>query len=125
MSRTYIQAGVFPGVSQMVRAGDTLYLSGQCSQDADGQVVGEGDPEAQARQCFRNIAELLATQGGTLADVVRLTTFFASVEAYPAYSAVKGELYPKDPPAGTAVVVNALLDPRFLLEVEVVAVLGD
>jgi len=112
-------------MSQMVRAGDTLYLSGQCSLDARGDVVGEGDPNAQARQCFQNIADLLATEGATLADVVRLTCFVPDVDVYAAYMAVKCELFPVDPPTGTTVVVSALLDPRFLMEVEAVAVVDD
>ena len=115
----------FPGMSQMVRAGNTLYLSGQCAMDENAQLVGEGDALAQARQCFANISELLASEGATLADIVKLNCFVTSTEPYKAYSQVKRELFLSDPPTGTTVVVVALLDPRFLMEVEAIAVLGD
>lgn len=114
----------FGGMSQMVRAGDTLYLSGQCAQEADGELVGTGEREAQARQCFRNIADLLALEGASLADVVKLNCYAVDHEAYRAYSAVKRELFIDDCPTGTTVLAH-LLDPRFLLEVEAVAVIGD
>lgn len=115
----------FPGMSQMVRAGSTLYLAGQCALDREGVVVGEGDPETQARQCFRNIADLLALEGAALSDIVKLTCFVPTMDAYTAYAGVKRELFPTQAPTGTTVVVAALLDPRLLLEVEAVAVVEE
>lgn len=112
----------FPGMSQSVRWKDLIFLSGQCSMDEAGTTVGEGDPEAQVRQCFRNIETLLAHEGATLADVVKLTCFVVDMDVYPAYAAVKKELFPTDGPAGTTVIVKGLLNPSFLLEVDATAV---
>jgi 2-iminobutanoate/2-iminopropanoate deaminase len=124
MRRTYNPnaALTFPGMSQSVRSDDFVYLSGQCSMDDDAKLVGEEDAAEQARQCFRNIEALLAVEGSTLADIVKLTCYIVDAEVYPAYAKVKAELFPSEGPAGTTVIVKGLLDPRFLLEVDATAV---
>ena len=114
----------FPAMSQAVQAGELLVISGQVALDEDGTLVGDGDPAAQAEQCFRNIERLLKLAGGSLRDVVKLSCFLADQSAYPAYAAAKRARFTTDAPAGTAVVVRALLDDRFLLEVEALAVVG-
>jgi enamine deaminase RidA (YjgF/YER057c/UK114 family) len=114
----------FPGMSQAVRAGELIVLSGQVALDETGAVVGVGDPAAQAEQCFANIERLLELGGSSLRDVVKLTCFLADGAAYPAYAEAKRRRFAEDAPAGTAVVVQALLDDRFLLEVEAIAVVG-
>jgi enamine deaminase RidA (YjgF/YER057c/UK114 family) len=124
VTRNPSEALTFPGLSQSVRSGDFIFLSGQCSMDENGKVVGEDDPLAQARQIFRNIESLLAAEGSTLADIVKLVCFVISPTVYQAYAQVKAELFPASGPTGTTVVVKALLDPQFLLEVDATAVRG-
>ncbi len=114
----------FPAMSQAVLAAGILHVSGQVALDSQGGLVGEGDPDAQAEQCMTNLEAVLAAAGGGLADVVKLTCFLTDAATYPSYARAKAARFRIDPPAGTAVVVSALLDPRFLLEVEAVAVLG-
>lgn len=123
---TYNQSDAltFPGMSQLVRFGDLIFLSGQCSMDEHAEVVGEDDPLAQARRIFANIETLLAAEGSTLADIVKLVCFVVSPAVYSAYAQVKAELFPSDGPAGTTVVVKELLNPRFLLEVDATAIRG-
>jgi 2-iminobutanoate/2-iminopropanoate deaminase len=123
--RTVNPAGTrtYPGMSHAVRADRLMFLSGQVAVDAAGTVVAEGDAAGQARQCFGNIEAVLRAEGGSLADVVHLTCYLADAAAYPAYAGVKAELFAQRAPAGTAVVVAALLDHRFLLEIEAIAVL--
>jgi enamine deaminase RidA (YjgF/YER057c/UK114 family) len=116
---------VFPGMSHAVRVGNLLFLSGQVSLDATGELVGEGDPVAQVRQCFRNIETVLRAGGSALDAVVKLTCYLTDAATYPAYAGVKAELFALRPPAGTAIIVDALLDPRFLLEIEATAVLPE
>ena len=113
-----------PGMSAGVRFGNTIALSGQVAMDETGTLVGEGDCEAQARQCFRNIARVLAGFGATLADVVQATGYLASAADAPKYLAVRQETFPVDPPA-TTTVVAALLSPLFLVEVQVLAVVPE
>lgn len=112
----------FGGMSQAIRADGTVHVAGQVALGPDG-LVGEGDARAQAEQCFANIGDILAAAGGSLDDVVRLTCFLTDRADFAEYSEVKSFLFESDPPASSTVVVAALLDPRFLLEVEAVAVL--
>ena len=59
------------GYSHAVEAGDTLYIAGQVGLDPAGNLVGAGDAEAQAEQCYRNIETIVRHFGGTLDHVVR------------------------------------------------------
>ena len=67
---------------------------------------------------------MLGKAGAGLDDVTLLTAYLTDAAHFPAYSAVKRRYFPSDPPAGTTVIVAGLLDARFLLEVEVHAVVG-
>jgi enamine deaminase RidA (YjgF/YER057c/UK114 family) len=108
-------------MSWAVQAGDAVYLSGHVAYDGD-ELVGEGNARAQAEQIFKNLSKSLAAAGATFDDVVKLTCYAVSPEAYQGYAAVKADHVDIAGPAGTAVIVKALLDPRLLLEVEAIAV---
>lgn len=110
----------FPGMSQGVRFGDTIHISGQVSLH-EGKLVGIGDADAQARQCFANIEAILGLAGARMADVVALRCYLVDAAHYPAYAAVRNALFAEHPPCGTAVIVKALLLPELLMEVEAVA----
>ncbi len=114
----------FPGMAQAVRHGDLIHLSGQVAFAPGGELVGEGDAEAQAAQALDNVEAALAAAGATLAEVIKLTCFLVDAADYPAYAAAKRERFGEAGPASTCVVVDALLDPRLLLEVEAVAAVG-
>jgi len=114
----------FAGMSQVVRDGDLVVVSGQVALDSNGEVVGEGDWEAQAEQALANLEAALAAAGATAADVVKLTCFLTDAAGYGAYAAAKNRRFEAAAPASTCVVVAALLDPRLLLEVEAIAVVG-
>jgi 2-iminobutanoate/2-iminopropanoate deaminase len=112
--------------SQAVKVGNVIHVSGQVAITPDREIIGIGDSEAQARQCFANLARVLTEAGSGLQDVVKLTVFLTGAEHYSGYSAAKREAVGEALPAGTAVVVAALMDPRFLMEVEAVAIIpGD
>lgn len=102
--------------------GDVCYVSGQVAVDHTGQTVGIGDPEAQARQVFANLAAVLAEQGLTLRDVVALTTYLTRVDDAATVGAVRTEYFGDHRPTSTVVGVAALLKPEWLLEVSAVAV---
>jgi len=110
----------FPGMSQAVRCGEWITVSGQVALK-DGKVVGIGDPAAQARQCFDNIAAVLAEAGASLADIVSLRCFLTDKSAYQGYAEVKGMLFQKEAPASTTMIISGLLVPDLLMEVEAVA----
>jgi enamine deaminase RidA (YjgF/YER057c/UK114 family) len=110
-----------------VRVGNTLYLSGQIALGANGEVVGEGELIAQARQCFENIKAILEREGASMSDVVKMTTYFAcplTAEVSREYWKVRAEYFGDYRPASTGVAVSALIFPTILIEIEAIAVIG-
>jgi enamine deaminase RidA (YjgF/YER057c/UK114 family) len=118
--------GVAPGTgyTQVVTGtGRLVAVSGQVALDADGKIVGEGDPAAQARQVFENLRRCLAAAEATFADVIKLSYYVTDIGLLPAVRAVRDEYVGADRlPASTAVQVAALFRPELLLEVEAFAI---
>jgi enamine deaminase RidA (YjgF/YER057c/UK114 family) len=115
------------GYSQVVTGrGRLVVVSGQIAQDAAGELVGPGDPAAQARQVFENLGRCLAEAGAGFGDVVKLTLFVLDVADLPALRAARDAVIDTArPPASTAVQVAALVAPGCLLEVEALALVDD
>lgn len=109
-----------PALSPGIQVGDTLYVSGQVAVDTSGNLVGEGDCEAQTRQVMSNIQAVVKAVGGSMGNVVKITCFLTDVANYPAYSKVRGETFPSNPPASSTVIVAGLVRPELLVEVEAV-----
>jgi enamine deaminase RidA (YjgF/YER057c/UK114 family) len=124
MSRQLIGPRPDANFSQAVRVGDTIHVAGQVAINEERELVGEGDSEAQAMQCFRNLARVLGEAGSSIEDVVSVTVFLVGAEYYAGYAAAKREFLAEALPAGTAVIVAGLMDPRFLLEIEAVAIVS-
>ena len=110
-----------PAFSPGVQVGNLLYVSGQVAQDGEGNTVGIGDAGAQTRQIMSRIQTIVEAAGATMQDVVKITTFLVNIDDYPAFSQVRSETFPADPPASSTVVVAGLVRPEFLVEVEAVA----
>lgn len=129
LTRIAAPEGVAPGMgyTQVITgSGRLVAVSGQIALDEHGEVVGLGDPEAQARQVFGNLRRCLAAAGATFDDVIKLTYYVTDVAYMPAIRAVRAEfLGPDRLPASTAVQVAALVRPELLLEVEAFALTGD
>jgi 2-iminobutanoate/2-iminopropanoate deaminase len=111
------------GMSAAVRWGDCVAVSGQVATNERGEFVGEGDFEAQAEQCFANLARILGEAGAQLADVVSLTTYLTTAEHAPKFLALRAKYFAERPPATTTVLAQ-LLSPRFLIEIQAMAVVG-
>ncbi len=110
------------GYSRAVRAGDRVFVSGTAPIWPDGTV--EEDAGVQARRCFEIIERALSDAGSGLADIVRVRIYLVDADDFEAIAAVHGELLGTVRPANTTVVVAALLDPRWKVEIEVEAVVG-
>lgn len=110
--------------SQAMRAGDLLFIAGQTAVDAQGNIVGIGDPAAQARQVFENITALLEAAGAGWQNVVKINSYVTDMRYSDAVREVRQRYIKDPPPASTSVQVVALARPQFLLEVEAIAVLG-
>src|ERR1700739_4134477 len=76
--------------SHVARAGNTLYISGQLAMDPSGAVVGLGDARAQARQCYANLAAILAHYGGSLRHLIKTTTYITHRGYRPRGAAARG-----------------------------------
>jgi 2-iminobutanoate/2-iminopropanoate deaminase len=112
-------------MSQMVKAGDLLLLSGQIAYDERGELVGAGDVVAQARQVFRNLQHVLGRVGCDLTSIVRLTNYFATgemnMETTLRYWEVRRDFFGDHRPASTGLLVAGLMTPGILLEVDAIA----
>jgi enamine deaminase RidA (YjgF/YER057c/UK114 family) len=108
------------GFSRAVRTGDRVLVSGTAPVYPDGSCPdGAG---AQTMRCFEIIAAALAEAGSGLRDVVRTRIFLTSAADATSVGAVHAEVFGDVRPAATMVVVGALLDPRWKVEIEAEAV---
>jgi enamine deaminase RidA (YjgF/YER057c/UK114 family) len=105
--------------------GRTAYVAGQVAYDSTGQLIGGNDFQAQAERVFQNLRRALAGAGGTLADVVKTTTFVTDEKHVAALREIRAKYLDRNrPPANTLVVVSGLARPDLLIEIEAVAMLG-
>jgi len=85
-----------------------IFLAGQGPMSAAGELVGEGDFDAQVRQTFENIRMVLEQAGASMDSVVKLTVYLTDISMLRDYGRIREELLPGPPPAGTALQVGAL-----------------
>lgn len=110
------------GYAQAVRIGKTVYISGTMAADREGRLVGEGDMAAQLQAAYANIARTLGSQDLTFENVVRETIYTTDMEALLKVSDLRFNYYARETlPAATWVQVERLVDPGFLVAIEVVA----
>ena len=111
-----------------VKAGELLFIAGMLSGDAAGNVIGEGDFEAQTAQVFRNIETALQSAGASWGNVVQFTTYLVHSQDIPKFMAFRLREFPnmfadgKYPP-NTLLMVDRLVREAFLVEVQTIAAL--
>jgi enamine deaminase RidA (YjgF/YER057c/UK114 family) len=109
---------------QVVRAGSTVFIAGQVALDENWQVVGLGDPLAQAEQVWRNLDRAATAAGGSAANIVKITVFLADVRHAAAEMEVRARYFEQGRwPVCTQVQVANLGLPELLLEVDAIAVI--
>jgi enamine deaminase RidA (YjgF/YER057c/UK114 family) len=106
------------GYSRAVVVGDSAFVSGTTDAGRDGRSLHAGDAAGQARAVFEIIGRALAEGGFTLADVVRTRMFVTKVADIGAVAGVHGEVFGDVRPASSVIVVEALIDPSLLVEIE-------
>ncbi len=110
------------GFSRAVRTGNLVFVSGTAPIWPGDHV--DPDPLVQARRCWEIALDALGQLGGTPADVVRTRSFLTDRRYETAASQAHGEVFADVRPASTMLVVAGLLDERWLLEVELDAVIA-
>ncbi|MCK7625578.1 RidA family protein [Streptomyces sp. RS10V-4] len=108
-------------ISQAIKAGGLIHVSGQAGIDERGRTVSD-DFSAQGRQAFRNVERVLAEAGASLADVVKVGIFVTDMAAaLPHVITLREEFLSQPYPADTLLEVSSLAQPEWRIEVEVTA----
>jgi 2-iminobutanoate/2-iminopropanoate deaminase len=110
------------GYSQAVLIDKTLYISGSVAADQNGRLVSPGDMAGQMRAAYSNIRRTLAAHGADFDEVVKDTIYTTNMDALLKASDLRFEYYNKERlPTTSWVQVQRLVDPGFLVQIEVVA----
>ena len=122
---TYPDQSLNNDLCQVVRAGNMVFLRGQVGTDLEGNLIGLGDPEAQAEQAMRNVKQLLEEAGSCLDHTCKITIYLTD-RGYrePVYRVV-GKWLKGVFPVSTGVVVSGLAKPEWLMEIDVIAVMPE
>lgn len=125
MKRTNYSSGALwegkVGYSRAVRIGNIIEVSGTVASDND-KVVAEGNAYEQTKFALAKIESALINAGATLHDVVRTRMFVTDISRWEEYGRAHGEFFKSIKPATTMVEVSKLIDPRYLVEIEVTAI---
>ncbi len=110
------------GYSQAVLVDKTLYISGSVAADQNGRLVSPGDMAGQMRAAYSNIRRTLAAHGADFEEVAKETIYTTDMDALLKASDLRFEFYDKERlPTTSWVQVQRLVDPGYLVQIEVVA----
>lgn len=112
-------------LSQGMRVGELLFVSGQVGIDEAGELVSLDDFDAQADQAFRNLSRVLEAGGSSLDRVVKVTIFLTDMTNFPKIVELRRRWFTPPYPADTIVEVRSLYRPEVKLEIEAIAVAAD
>jgi len=111
------------GISRAVRIGNVIAVAGTAPLDANGRTVGKGDAATQARRCFEISLAALEQLGASRRDVIRTRIILTRIEDWEAVGRVHGEFFSDVRPVNTVMQISRFIDPDWLVETEVDAVL--
>lgn len=109
------------GYSRAVQVGDHLEVAGTVAADESGPVA-RGDAYAQTKFILDKISKTLDKAGFSLADVVRTRMFVTDISRWQEFGKAHGEFFHEVKPATSMIEVKALIDPEYLIEIEVTAI---
>ena len=107
-------------LSQGIRVGDMLYISGQAGYGDDGQIV-QGGFRAQGEQAFANLQRALTAGGSDLRSVVKVTIFLTDMSNFDQIVELRRKYFTAPYPADTIVEISALYTPEAMIEIEAIA----
>ena len=108
---------------RITQAQAILILSGQVAYTADGSPACRGDFKGQARGAYEAIKALVESQGGTMASIVKITTYVTDMRYRVDLAPLREEFFGRKGPASTLVEVSALAHPDWMIEIEAIAVI--
>jgi len=111
-------------LSQGIRFGNVVYISGQAGAGDDGKIV-DGGFRAQGEQAFANLRRALEAGGSSLNDVIKVTIFVTDMDYFKDVVALRRKYFSKPYPADTIAEVKSLYDPAALIEIEAIAAVRD
>jgi enamine deaminase RidA (YjgF/YER057c/UK114 family) len=111
------------GYSRAIRVGKVVHVSGTTATDAEGKLVGIGDPAAQTLQALNNVRRALESVGAKVEDVVRTRIYVTDITRWEEVGKVHGAFFSSIRPATTMVEVKNLVSPEILVEIEAEAIL--
>jgi 2-iminobutanoate/2-iminopropanoate deaminase len=118
MSKKQVFGSSHVPLSPAVRAGDTVYVSGQVPVKPDG-TMESGNIEAQTRQVLENVKAALALAGATMDQVVKTTVWLEDARDFGGMNKVYATFFPKEPPARTTAESRLMIDIK--VEIEAIA----
>ena len=112
------------GFSQAIRSGNTLYISGQLSHDAEANFIGEGDFELQVRTTFGNLDKILKAHGAGRSQIIATTVYVRNLRAhFTEINRLHKEYFGEHRPTSTLLGVSDLALPQQLVEIAAIAIL--
>ena len=106
------------GFARVMRVGNTIYVAGTAPIAPDGSTAAPGDPAGQARRCFEVIRKAIEEAGAVMDEVVRTRMYITNASYADAVGRVHNEYFAETRPVATMLVVNGLVRPDFLVEIE-------
>lgn len=111
-------------LSQGIKFGNLLFVSGQAGASEDGKIV-EGDFRAQGEQAFANLRRVLEAGGSSLDDVIKVTIFVTDMRNFKEVIELRRQFFSEPYPADTIAEVKALYAPEVMIEIEAIAAIHD
>ena len=111
------------GYSRAVKTGNTIEVSGTVAVDDNGNTVGINDAYTQTRFIIQKIEKVLQQAGASLKDVVRTRMLVTDISRWQEYGKAHGEFFTGIFPCTSMIEVKALIDPEYLIEIEVTAII--
>lgn len=112
------------GFSRAVRVGPYITIGGTAPIDKDGNTAGVGNISAQTKQCFETIKIALEKAGSSLNDVVRTRMMLTNIEDWEGAAEVRASYFKTIKPVDTIMQVSRFINPEWLIEIEVDAIVS-
>ena len=108
-------------LSQGFRIDNLIFLSGQASIDKQGNIIGEGDFDAQVEQTFMNVCQLLEAAGSSPEQIFKVTIYLTDMANFPKILELRQQWFKKPYPADTIMEVSSLALSELMFEIDITA----